>query len=439
MEPHPDHFLFGDLDGDGLVDLLRSNYRVSACQNKGDPPSARKVTYSLSSEGGFTTRQRDGSIAPLEGGGASIQHHHVAGWNNPYPVDDDGMPYCMTSWPAHNRIEQLADLNGDGVTDYVFFRRHDVMVHRGEFWKGTFDGNAQTIVITADDIESDRPNNLFLHDLNADGMADLVALDSHGIRVLLNDGSRFIERIRLPPSQIPFFDETEMKDAMARGEVYPRISFGDMNGNGGDDLVMFAGGRVSYVDLIGGPPGGWMDFPQHKEATAPRPGLLVAVSNGRGVRTTLTHRTTADLSRLAALSGRPWQFQTPQNMPVITRSITRTAVPATEQTVDFEYRDPAYDGFSRTLRGFRFVESTSRGDNSAPGRVQRTWFFYGPNPWSRDDDPLKPALGNPALVEEADVSAGREGIRFCRDHRAPVHFVKKRRTAPISGNDRVSA
>jgi hypothetical protein len=41
--------------------------------------------------------------------------------------------------------------------------------------------------------------------------------------------------------------------------------------------------------------------------------------------------------------------------------------------------------------------------------------------------------------ENQYVSAGREGIRFCRDHRAPVHFVKKRRTAPISGNDRVSA
>jgi hypothetical protein len=37
------------------------------------------------------------------------------------------------------------------------------------------------------------------------------------------------------------------------------------------------------------------------------------------------------------------------------------------------------------------------------------------------------------------VSTGREGIRFCRNHRAPVHFVEKRRSPPISGNDRVSA
>jgi hypothetical protein len=42
-------------------------------------------------------------------------------------------------------------------------------------------------------------------------------------------------------------------------------------------------------------------------------------------------------------------------------------------------------------------------------------------------------------VEVEVVSTGREGIRFCRNHRAPVHFVEKRRSPPISGNDRVSA
>ena len=118
---------------------------------------------------------------------------------------------------------------------------------------------------------------------------------------------------------------------------------------------------------------------------APRPGLLTRIDNGIGAVTEIVYQTTQDLDAQFTdtdPNSFPWTSHVPVVVPVVTRISTRdqktaaggpsVAPFAFNRTTRFEYRDPAYDPWERSFRGFRRVRNIK-----PSGEVEQTWFWYG--------------------------------------------------------------
>ena len=272
----------------------------------------------------------------------------------------------------------FVDMNGDGLPDLASVGRSDannspyqLVINyipgegRGEF---NVSGTSAVSMAPVPGVATATPFMAYLHDLNGDGYADLVASlsDENGnpvsLRVFMNrDGKSFDTYYDIPYAQIPGFP--------TQGTVLPLDTvyyFADMNGNGVDDLVVI-------------PPGGpasFYDFSYPYLTVGPRPGLLNGMTTPSGATTTLGYNTTDALMGTDA-----WSVVSPQPMQVVTWITTSSGVApsagGTLRQVLYDYRDPAYDGWNRRPLGFRFVSSTDVGDANAPSSALDTTFFYG--------------------------------------------------------------
>ncbi|MEM7218996.1 MAG: toxin TcdB middle/N-terminal domain-containing protein [Pseudomonadota bacterium] len=145
-----------DLDGDGIVDLLRSRGRT---------------LYA------FPNRGRDG-------------------WGQPVRLPE------LRAGAASRRVDlddprvRLADLSGDGLFDLI-------RVHAGiiEIWRHLGNGrfeDAENLPFDGEPIERFDPNRMFVVDVSGNGLADLVYVDLHRVILWCNRaGTAFSEPIEI--------------------------------------------------------------------------------------------------------------------------------------------------------------------------------------------------------------------------------------------------
>ncbi|RYZ67992.1 MAG: VCBS repeat-containing protein, partial [Proteobacteria bacterium] len=109
---------------------------------------------------------------------------HVGSWKKVEPEEN-------AIWIGKKRPKMFVDVTGDNYPDLITFHDDGVYVSRGdgqsfsrfEKWSEEFAGSASV----ADYADSQRQ----LADVNGDGLSDLVLFDFEGVRVALNNGKTF--------------------------------------------------------------------------------------------------------------------------------------------------------------------------------------------------------------------------------------------------------
>lgn len=328
----------GDVDGDGLVDAV-----------DWDPLSTNNFAQIQTS----FTRRTDTTNVPI---GATVNSCQGPSASMMKEFD----------WPDQTRVPFLVDMNGDSLGDLAF-----IGPDRIKYWPSDGRGNfsachnascrctaggaeAPPVTMIAPTLNSDNvtSSRVFLQDLDGDGLSDLVTIEADGVHVAFNfEGWIFQAPIFVPGTRI-YADWHNL----AKNWDELRIGFADMNSNGITDIVFFIRDHVYSLDLhriINMAPAFAYD------AWAPRPGLLIDISNGLGGWTKIDYQSTADMALRARYTGKPWQSPMPQLMHVVGRLTTGSTLPGQRPTyVVYDYDDPAWEGWERRFLGFRKVTRT---------------------------------------------------------------------------------
>jgi RHS repeat-associated protein len=305
------------------------------------------------------------------------------------------------------------DVNGDGIVDLVSYNPGDdggiPRVRpgngRGDFacypekqpWPCLPPGGDLTAGYAIEVPDPKKPwpftEETLFHDVNGDGLADIVKYDmSTGfVSVWFNqDGHTFA---CATPSCTAGLIWDVLHGTPDVGEHH--VAFADMDGDGIDDLVVIAGSGVFVASLVHG-----SDPFTYFEARASRPGLLTKIHNGTGATIKVSYQTVQELDITARKDGHPWHYHSPVVENVVTHIITQddgsasgTPLPLPyrfDRRVQYEYRDPAYDAWSRKFAGFRKMRAQT-GNEAA---VTETTYWFGPC----QNNALQPRLAGGVVI-----------------------------------------
>ncbi|WP_442499339.1 toxin TcdB middle/N-terminal domain-containing protein [Methylobacter sp. sgz302048] len=345
--------LAGDVNGDGLLDLLNYADETDSGFPFGDS-SWTAIGYPRPAD--WRTRAHIGVYLARRSPDGSIDYMDTSSTCfGPSPEDMDG------DWPNGEQSVHLADMNGDSLDDLVA-----VGANKLRYWPSDGRGNftacrgvgctcttPTTSALPNSMLPFDRglnqsPKKLILADVNGDGYADFVSWNRDELRVAFNNDGWFFRA----PIVIPAFWFGQDWPTAVDNNV-ELVTTADMNGNGIADIVTSAGDEIDSLDLhrIGS-----IISTFAPDAWAPRPGLLIEINNGLGARTQIAYESTGDMARTALITKKPWPEPLPQVMQVVQRVTTSTSVQGAEPIRTFyNYDDPAWDGWERRLRGFRKV------------------------------------------------------------------------------------
>jgi RHS repeat-associated protein len=262
---------------------------------------------------------------------------------------------------------QLADMNGDGLTDIVRVRDGEVLYWPGRgngFWGtgsasgcaggGLFAVDRSISMNTAPHFGSYDPGSLLMSDVDGDGLADMVVVRSQNLEVFLNDnGTGWTSVVRV--------ENTPFRPA---NRTHVRLT--DIDGSGTPDLLWGLGGDYRYIDFSGG---------RVRD-------LLSKVTSGVGETLSIEYTTSANQMIAAAAAGKPWATFAPSSVPLLSRTTVSDhgeliGRPATVNVQEYTYRDPVYEGRQREFRGFSDVVVKTIGDANTPTSYSHTVFQLG--------------------------------------------------------------
>lgn len=329
-----------DLDGDGVIDALRLDQQLELYYNDG-ANGWRAAEIHL---------RRNGSRFP------------AVSFSDP-------------------RVK-LADINGDGLQDIV-------LIHNGriDYWPYLGYGRwgeritmqqsprfADAAIYGPDGYD---PRRLLIGDIDGDGCADLVYVESGQISVWLNQsGNGWSAPIRIQGTP-PVSDQTAVRLA-------------DMHGTGTLGILWtydFATRRDStykFLDLTGGV----------------KPYLLNQMDNNLGAITQVTYASSTSFYLADAQHPTTrWQTTLPFPVQVVARVDVIDALSGSRRTSEYHYHHGYWDGVEREFRGFArvdqrdsetfaaFSQAQANADATAldaatrhfsPPTETRSWFHPGP-------------------------------------------------------------
>jgi RHS repeat-associated protein len=348
-----------DLDGDGLPDLVAKSggtaFRYFPNHGDGQWQPSRAFTNNPSfgfedanvRMGDFDGDKLVDAIQATSSGFYLWRNHGDGSWDAPLTAS---LPSGLPGTGFADSKLRLADMNGDRLLDLVY-----VLVESGGYasvtcWPSLGWGRFDRPVSAAGglQIHAARDSDLYLADVNGDGIADLVYVDTDHVDVwpFLPSGSYG------PPTSI----------ATPHRGSGTAIRFADMNGNGSTDIVWSTPSeqRLEYLDLMG----------------ELRPNLLVAVENGLGKSVTFRYGSSGAEYQEAREAGQPWATRVPFPVQVLTESIVSDGL-GHRHVAGYRYRDGWYAGDTREFRGFRVVTRTEVGDANEATAVQIHEFDLG--------------------------------------------------------------
>lgn len=230
----------------------------------------------------------------------------------------------------------------------------------------------------------------FFHDVTGDGLADLIAYQPRQdqfdpasvgrLKLWVNVDGRTFRCANSADCVVGTITGDDQPSSFGNGATY-RVVFADMDANGTEDFVLLGEHGVWHFSFLAVAPVPAVG------PRAPRPGLLTRIRNGVGAETEIVYQTSQELeSEFTDTDPQsfraPWINHMPQVIPVVTRIATRDSRlvnggPAVEpfridRATHFEYRDPAYDPWERSFKGFGRVRAIG-----PSGDVKETWFWFG--------------------------------------------------------------
>ncbi|MEW2259779.1 toxin TcdB middle/N-terminal domain-containing protein [Streptomyces sp. NPDC047869] len=305
-----------DLDGDGAADLFRlADGVLATVSTAGGAEDWRRVE-----------RRRIGSTDPLS------------------DVD-------LRSPDIH-----VAPMTGDGLAALV-----EVRSGRVRYWPNLGNGRwgpARTMADSPVLPAGYRTDRLLLTDVDGDGCADLVYVDTTAVRIWPNlGGAAFGSEITVAP--VPGF-------------AAERVEPVDLRGTGCVGLLLTTRHRTRptacMVDLNA------------------KPYLLNRIDDGLGHVTEIDYGTSPAEARRDAERGQPWSTSLPFCLPVVTR-LTQTAPAAAPRVSRFSYHNGHWDPALRRFLGFARVDEVEEGDDTVEALLKRTEFHLGRTPERTDRPP----------------------------------------------------
>jgi len=374
---------FADITGSGTVDLVVANANGTGYYPN-DPEQGFQPRRPLASAPTFTVADPDTRLIDLNGDGRadllSLRNRHPLaffrrddGWGDPLSLPRTAVPDVDFT---DERL-RFADMNGDGSADLVL-----LVSRRIVWWPSLGDGRwgEQRVMDATPAFDVPRPEqDVYLADVNGDGLADLVLAGNGTVRVYINRcGEGFSEPIVL--------------------ERTPMLSSGnfliaDMSGSGTAGLLWTSeGGGAAhgywYLDLLNGV----------------KPQLLASIDNGAGLATTLEY-STSTRERVRDLdAGVPWSGYLPFTVAVVKRLVHTDLVRNRTRTVVYDYHDGHFDGRAREYLGFARVDALeSAGPEIAP--VLHRYFSHTRGTSARDPAFIA-GKGQPHRTELVDPATG---------------------------------
>ena len=266
-------------------------------------------------------------------------------------ADDVGFSRSGTGGEEPNPLVKLADMNGDRLLDLVRFTELGNLVEI-TFWpnKGRGAWGHRQLMSGTIDRGTVPIEDLFLMDVNGDGLSDVVAVAYDHVTFWVNQGNNSFS------APFTFTGTPEY----VRGQTVLRQA--DINGNGSTDILW-----ENWDPSAGGWKLEYFDF------TPVKPNLLRVIDNGIGLRTVIDYQTTTDFYVAARLAGNPWHTRLPFPTTVVSKitkqlGLDLDGAPGADQYVtEFSYFDGYYDGFEKEFRGFGFAKQVERGDERYSG------------------------------------------------------------------------
>jgi RHS repeat-associated protein len=374
---------FFDVDKDGAMDLLRveasgQRYRRNLGGSFGPEVALRNPPALAMS----AVRMLD-----LDGdSGAEMVARSGAAWRS-YRIVNGG--WVATDWPGSAAVDlqgvALADLNGDNRMDALVASGAGISV-----WFGTANGFAPPVAlprISANE-PAITPATVQLPDLNGDGLADAVQLNSNGLLELRGRGDGTFERvgliaypwtgttdvsqvrladldrdglldvIRVGTSQVAWYrgkpdgtfaTQARLLSRPPGADATTIVGLADANGNGSTDVVWSSTSGMWALDLAG----------------ATNAGLLVAIDNGLGKTQTFDYTASTKLAWAAETAGAAWTERMPVSIAVTTTARLALASGEPDRLHQLAVRDGIYEPVERRFLGFAESTLTAPGPTAA--------------------------------------------------------------------------
>ncbi|MCB9583780.1 MAG: hypothetical protein H6718_00190, partial [Polyangiaceae bacterium] len=424
-----------DLDGDGRINLLHmpkgKQYSVLSPEESSTGWVWRNRTVTsagtLSSKIDFTEQALDTKVVDVDfdglvdlvvSSGTSIQTFFALGR---YPGGDGkfGTGYLtgknkaqFTEYAVEACVPRngnivlfsqpdvfLADMNGDGINDIVRMRSGDVKYWPGRgngFW-GTGDRDDCQPGDNAEyrSLAMDNPPTL-----QGDTQLRLDDVNGDGLSDIIQVRSKNVD-IWINVDGKGFKNRRILFDTPDNPSNRSIVRIADVDGSGTRDIVWGDGGEYRYIDLQGGT----------------RPWVLTLVRSGLGKTTTLEYTSSIDEMLDAERDGEPWAVKAPMALHLVKRmsesdNLNVFGKGPRVYSTEYTYRDPVYDGRQREFRGFREATSKAFGDANSPTSISRSTFLLGeclldngepcPDNETWLDNPHEALKGLPVLSETYD-------------------------------------
>jgi hypothetical protein len=311
----------------------------------------------------------DGVTDALRTGASFEMYHHdpAHGWSSVELRAREALDTFPDVYFSDPRVK-LADMTGDGLTDIVL-----VDGGRVDYWPSLGRGRWGRRVTMGGQLAFPDalvyggagfdPKRLLLGDVDGDGLADLVYVESGRITIWLNQsGNRWGAPIVVrstPPIADP--DAVRLADMLGTGTAGIIWTY---------DARTFADSTYKFLDLTGGV----------------KPYLLCERDNHAGARTRIEYApsTRYGLVDEPRLETR-WRGRLPFPVQVVAGVETIDAVSGGKLSSEYRYHQGAWDGVEREFRGFGVVEQldseTFTRDAEfvrfSPPTLTRTWFHQG--------------------------------------------------------------
>ncbi|NVJ09684.1 VCBS repeat-containing protein [Myxococcus sp. AM001] len=388
-----------DVDGDGMSDLLRieasgHSYKKGTGSGFATPRTLPGPSVDLAN---VRLMDLDGDVRP------ELVRYLSSAWR-PYRLNGLSWVDAGSKWQGSDNLPLngadyfFADLNGDGRVDVIQRVTNGIRVRlNGEAGLGAWlsrqyiGGFSQLVP---------GPNARF-HDVNGDGLADVVQLTDSLMRVFLGRGDGnfvlkgsyshpwgtgsfpladvrlcdlnrdgLMDVVRLTASHVYWYVGKAEGGVQATARYLARpgsaaydsvVAIADVNGNGSEDVVWSSQQGLWVLDLAG-------------RTSA---GMLVGIDNGLGKTVSLDYSASANLSVAAEAAGQPWETQLPVSVPVPVTVTVNPGAGGPSRVVEYSVRDGFWDGEERRFGGFLAGIRLHVGTTLGETLIEKTLYHAG--------------------------------------------------------------
>ena len=166
-----------------------------------------------------------------------VQLNLVEGWSPSIVLD---MPYEMRGVRFSDENVRLADMNGDGLQDVVVVFNKAIYFYPSKGLQGF--GNR--VLFSNAPGELWNTGDIYLSDMNNDGMSDLVYLNGNLTNIWINKGQNSSDTNKAS------FTDTEISVTAPDGLSINSTTMVDINGNGSTDILWYSPGEYENTFVL---------------------------------------------------------------------------------------------------------------------------------------------------------------------------------------------